>query len=104
MVVASIHDLNIHDSELIEVLVNKDNVVMLLDYIDDYETMKCSRKRLVFSGCSEAHFKINPDYASPNSILRGDESQVGNQRKVRIEMNTTAAVIEVMAAEIELID
>lgn len=104
MVVTSIDDLNLHDSELIEVLVDGDNVVMVLDYVDDYETMKCSRKRLVFSGCTEAHFKINPGYASPNSILCGDESRFGNQRKVRIEMNTTAAVIELVAAEIELVD
>ncbi len=101
--VNSIRNLNLHDSELIEIVIKMDEVTMLLDYIEDYETMKCSRKHLIFRGCTEMSLKINGGYASPDSILDGDEFPSDRGRKVRIETNTTASVIEITASEIELI-
>jgi len=101
--VSSIRDLNLHDSELLDVVVKMDEVTMHLDYIDDYETMKCSRRDLVFRKCSNVAFKINPGYAPPDSILLGDESASDEGRKIRIELNTSASVIEITAKEVELV-
>ncbi len=102
MIVSCIRDLNLHDSELLEVVVKKDEVVMVLDYIEDYETTKCSVRRLIFRGCTEATFRLNPHDASPNSIQFGDETPFGTLRKIRIETNTVQGAIEITAAEIEL--
>jgi hypothetical protein len=102
-IVRSIRDLNLHDSELLDVVVKMDEITMNLDYIEDYETMKCAHRKLIFHGCTEVSWKINPGYAPPDSILVGDESPSEGGRKVRIEMNTTASVIELVAKEIELI-
>ena len=103
MIVHSINDLNLHDSELLEVVIKLDEVTLRLDYIEDYETMRCANRELVFRGCSETAVKMNPGYASPDSILGGNESPHDLGRKVRIEMNTTAAIIEIVAREIELV-
>ncbi len=103
IVVRSIRDLNLHDSELVDVVIKMDEVTMHLDYIEDYETMKCTHRKLIFRGCTEVFLKINPGYAPPDSILSGEEFSSERGRKVRIEMNTTASVIEIVANEIELI-
>lgn len=102
-VIECIRDLNLHDSELLDVVVKLDEVTMHLDYIEDYETMKTARRSLVFCGCSRVFFAINPGYASPDSILQGDESNSADGRKFRIEMNTTASVIEITAKELVLL-
>jgi hypothetical protein len=73
---------------------------MHLNYIEDYETMKTNRRSLVFRGCSRVSFVINPGYAPPDSILLGDESESAEGRKIRIEMNTTASVIEITAKDV----
>lgn len=101
--ISCIRDLNLHDSQLLDVVVRMDEVTMHLDYIEDYESMKTNRRDLVFRGCRSVSIKINPGYAPPDSILRGDESPVAEGRRVRIEMNTTASVIEVITKEVELL-
>jgi hypothetical protein len=103
IIVSSICDLNLHDSELLDVVVKMDEVTMHLDYIEDYETMKCTRRDLVFRKCSNVVFKINSGYAPPDSILFGDESASEEGRRIRIKLNTSASVIEITAKEIELI-
>jgi hypothetical protein len=102
MTVANIHDLNLHDSDILEVVVAGDEVALVLNYIEDYESMRCSKRKLILHGCIEASMHINLAYASPNSILKGEESVSGRLRKVRIETNTTGSVIEVVAASVEL--
>jgi len=57
--VHSIRDLNLHDSELLEIVIKTDEVTMRLSYIEDYETMRCSRRDLIFRGCTEMSLKIN---------------------------------------------
>lgn len=101
--VHSIRDLNLHDSELLEIVIKMDEVTMRLSYIEDYETMRCSRRDLIFRECTEISLKINGRYAPPDSILVGDEFPSDHGRRVRIETNTTASVIEITASEIELI-
>jgi hypothetical protein len=90
IIVSSIRDLNLHDSELLDVVVKMDEVTMHLDYIEDYGTMKCTRRDLVFRKCSNVAFKINCGYAPSDSILFGDESVSEEGRKIRIELNTSA--------------
>ncbi len=103
MRVSSILDLNLHDSRLLDVVIAMDEVTMHLDYIEDYCTMRCSRRSLVFRGCTEVSAQINPGYAPPDSILGGEEFPSDRGRRVRIETNTSAMVIEIAAREIELI-
>lgn len=103
MRVRSIRDLNLHDSRLLDVVIAMDEVTMHLDYVEDYETMRCSRRSLVFRGCTEVSFQINPGYAPPDSILGGDEFPSDRGRRVRIETNTSASVIEITAGEVELV-
>lgn len=102
MQVASIHNLNLHDSDLLEVVVAGDEVVLVLDYIEDYESMRCAKRRLVLRDCREVSIHMNLAYASPNSILKGDESPFDGLRRVRIETNTTGSVIEVVTSSVEL--
>lgn len=102
MNVKSINDLNLHDSDLLQVIVKHDEAVMIIDYIDDYETGRQTRRELVFRGCTEIHFKINPGYASPESILGGKESPEGSRRRIEIETNTTASILEIVASSVEL--
>ena len=90
IIVSSIRDLNLHDSELLDVVVKMDEVTMHLDYIEDYGTMKCTRRDLVFRKCSNVAFKINCGYAPSDSILFGDESVSEEGRKIRIQLNTSA--------------
>ena len=47
MTVISLCDLNLHDSELLEISVdradrNADRIILRLDYIEDYESMRTS--------------------------------------------------------------
>ena len=102
-IIDCVRDLNLHDSELLDVVVRLDEVTMHLNYIEDYETMRTNRRRLVFRGCSRISFIINPGYAPPDSILLGDESKAEEGRKIRIEMNTTASVIEITAKDVVLL-
>ena len=104
MNVHSISDLNLHDSNLVKIVVELDTTTLLLDYIDDYETCATSRKGLIFLGCTELSVKTRPGYAGPDPILRGDQMRVGNKGRVRIETNTTASIIELTADSIELLD
>ena len=53
IIVSSIRDLNLHDSELLDVVVKMDEITMHLDYIEDYETMKCTHRDLVFQWIRE---------------------------------------------------
>ncbi|MCX5651695.1 MAG: hypothetical protein NTU45_09950 [Planctomycetota bacterium] len=101
--VSCVRDLNLHDSVLLDVVIKLDQVTVHLDYIDDYETMRISRRSLVFRRCSRVSVAINTGYATPNSILAGDECTTPEGRKIRIEMNTTASVIEITAEEVELL-
>jgi hypothetical protein len=99
----SIRDLNLHDSELMDVIIKMDDVIMHIDYIEDYETMRCCQRSLIFRECSQVSFKINSGYAPPDSILVADETVSEHGRKIRIEMNTSATVIEIVAQKIEML-
>jgi len=103
MIVSSINDLNLHDSEILKVKIVDDKIVLLLDYIEDYESMRCAARQLIFSGCTEARFQINPSDASPNSIQYASEEFVGSQRKVLIETNKISRAVEIVASEIEFV-
>lgn len=77
---------------------------MELDYIDDYETQRTSRKTLVFERCRKVEFSINPGFNTPNSLLDAEEMPEGDLRSIRIEMNTTAGTIRIDCAEVFMRD
>src|SRR5262245_6439706 len=54
MSMTSLIDLNLHDSRLLGFFLygeDSSEVIMRLAYIEDYETLRTSDRRLVFSGC-----------------------------------------------------
>ncbi|MCE0484994.1 MAG: hypothetical protein LV479_12250 [Methylacidiphilales bacterium] len=105
MIVNSISDLNMHDSELLRVLIERTEVTMFLDYIEEYDPLKSSPKKLVFRECTNLVLTTHLGYASPDSILAAEEINLGSSgRKFRITTNTTATTIEIIANIIELID
>jgi hypothetical protein len=103
MIVQSLAELNLHDSELIEMRIKMDEVFLLLDYIKDYKTLESERCYLVFGNCSEVNLKINPGVLPPDSIRCGEEWTEKTGKRVRIEMNTSTSVIEIVAQRMELI-
>lgn len=103
MTITSIQELNLHDSVLLGVVIIGDKVIIELDYIDDYESMHCSNRKLCFRDCSSISLHMNFAYATPNSILKGEETMHEGLRKICIEMNTTGDTIEVIAASVEFI-
>ncbi len=100
--VKSIEELNINDSVLIKTEVRNDLVEMLLDYVEDYEKQTSSIRNLVFEQCRRVSFRINPGFDSPNSLLNAEETAKESIRCIRIEMNTTAGVIEIECANVFL--
>ena len=128
MTVDSLSGLNLHDSEVIEVVVDRadteaDRIIVLLDYIEDYESMEVSRKRLIFHGCYRAVLDMNFGVIAPESIRLGyevEESDLidalrsrlgavgvevgGRLKHFRMEMNSTASVIDIVAERVELLD
>ncbi|HSF22678.1 MAG TPA: hypothetical protein VLE20_00510 [Blastocatellia bacterium] len=62
MLVDLLNDLNIHDSDLLDVMIESSEscrLTMRLVYIEDYITLKTSHKKLVFAGCVKAMMVIN---------------------------------------------
>lgn len=128
MTVDSLADLNLHDSEVIEVVVDRadteaDRIIVLLDYIEDYESLEVRRRRLVFHGCYRAVLDMNFGVIAPESIRLGYEVEnsgliaalrsrlgaagvdaVGRLRHFRLEMNSTGSVIDIVAERVELSD
>jgi hypothetical protein len=67
--------------------------------------MEHSRKKLIFRECTNFALKARPGYASPDSILGADEiPQDGTSRRIRIETNTTASVMEIVTNHVEFVD
>jgi hypothetical protein len=104
MIVDTIGNLNMHDSELLRILIERTDITMLINYIDDYETQKTSRKTLIFRDCTNFVMKTHLGYASPDSILGAKEITIDRERRISIETNTTATTIEIIANLIELVD
>ena len=125
---SELDELNLHDSELIDFRVIRvkegepDRIELYLDYIEDYDTVKTKRLRLVFTDCFQANLKLNFNMRPPDSILTGDEiresdmleevklkwkemshghlglnKRVDSLKHYRIEMNTTASVFDIIA-------
>ena len=127
MTVHSLTDLNLHDSELLEITIDRvdrdaDRITLRINYIEDYDSMRITEKRLIFSRCVKAIFDINFKVATPDSVNKGCEiapsalleSTLGRLRKVgltidkvvkhfRIETNTTGSVLDILAEEVEIV-
>ncbi len=127
MTVLSLSDLNLHDSELLEIVVDRvnrdaDRITLRLDYIEDYESMRTTEKRLVFSGCVKAVFDMNFKVATPDSVNVGTEIvpsslleatreklrkaglTIDNAvRHFRIETNTTGSALDILAEKVEIV-
>jgi hypothetical protein len=123
MRIASLSDLNLHDSELIDFVIRNDEtsvVIVHLDYIEDYETLRTSKKSLVFRGCVkvivDANLVVSPDSLRTGYELESSEilddiknkfSRVGipipNYLKhFYLETNSNASVLNVIAESVDL--
>ncbi len=128
MNVESLCGLNMHDSELLELIIDRvdkkaDLIVLVLNYIEDYESMSVSRKKLAFYGCYKAVLDMNFGVIAEESINTGYEIEdsilldeltldfakvginlVGKLKHFRIETNSTGSVIDIVAERVELLD
>lgn len=122
-----IEDLNMHDSFIIRILLERasglDVVDFYLKYIDDYSTMESSNKILRFSKCYKLCSNMNFGYSSPDAILTADEikeSELLNEVKeslvkmlgsggaalkhYRIETSTTGSIIDIIAGDLDILE
>jgi hypothetical protein len=123
MRITSLSDLNLHDSEVIDFVIRNDQsseAILYLDYIEDYETLNTSKKRLVFRGCVKVIVDANL-LVTPDSLRTGYEiesSEILDDIKTRLarvgipmpnilkhfylETNSNASVFNVIAETIDL--
>ena len=78
MVVKSLDELNLNDSDLIKIEFSEignlgDRIIFHLDYILDYQTFETKSKLLVFEKCWKATLDLNFAVAPPDSIHSGIE-------------------------------
>lgn len=78
MNIDDIASLNLHDSELISVLVmttdeGDENISLRLNYLIDYESFESVPKALIFEGCWSSTLKMNFRVQRPDSILSAEE-------------------------------
>lgn len=128
MTIHSLRDLNLHDSELMEITVDRvdrvaDQITLRLNYVEDYVEMRTAVRRLVFSGCVKTILDMNFKVATPDSILSGGEiepspmldaarmtwANIGlplaqSVRHFRIETATTGSIVTILAEKVELLD
>lgn len=69
-------DLNLHDSEILSIAVRYvepglRQVDVVLDYIEEYQPVRTSRKVLRFLECYKLVLDLNLDIVAPESILDG---------------------------------
>ena len=128
MDVTKFKDLNLHDSEILSIIVKYVSpdirqVDLLLDYIDCYQPLKTSKKVLRFYGCYKIRLNLNLDVIAPESILEGKVIQPSalrqhheNQlRKVggslpeslkhfQVITNSIAGTLDVLSTGVDLLD
>ena len=75
MLIDSLSNINLHDSELVNVIIEnpRSRLIMHLLYVEDYKTMRTSQKRLLFSGCMKALIDLNLGVLTPDSLRTGHE-------------------------------
>jgi UDP-galactopyranose mutase len=127
MIIKSLCDINLHDSELLGIRIDKvngdaDRIILDLNYIEDYETARMCLKELVFTGCMKAMFNLNFGVLTPDSLKGGFEVEesdlvkevmavfsrmnVGYQKELRhfqLETIATASRINIVAERVELL-
>lgn len=121
-------DLNLHDSEILSIAVRYvepglRQVDVVLDYIEEYQPVRTSKKILRFLDCYKLFLDLNLDIVAPESILDGlviehspvveglDEElkKVGGSvprslKHFRIRTNSGAGTIDVLSTGLSLVD
>lgn len=126
MLVDSLNDLNVHDSDLLDVIIENaesGRVTMRLVYIEDYTTLRTSPKKLVFMGCVKALMDLRFGLTAPDSLRTGHEIErsaildelrehfegsgiplAPNLRHFYLETNSTASTFHIIAESVALED
>lgn len=103
MKVLKIEELNLNDSNVLDISIHSGEICFRLDYIEDYENATMSKRLLVFKGCCSVSSKINLDIEWPDSILGATETRDGEWRNIVLEMNTSASVFKIACREVLLV-
>jgi len=103
MKVLRIEELNLNDSNVLDISIHSGEICFRLDYIEDYENATMSKRLLVFKGCCSISSKINLDIEWPDSILGATETRDGEWRNIVLEMNTSASVFKIACREVLLV-
>ena len=98
-----IEQLNLNDSILIDITITNGEVVLMLDYIEDYKApvdkWKTSIRLLSFQNCTELKIAMHPLVNTFGSILLGMQEKIDNNAyKFSIETNTSCCTINIMAS------
>jgi hypothetical protein len=126
MRVDSLNNLNLHDSELLKVVIDTGDpslVILYLNYIEDYEAVSTSHKRLIFHDCLKVLIDANFGLLTPDSLRTGHElQQSSNLDEVKaklqharipvsddlthfyLETNSTGSMFNIIARWVELED
>src|SRR6266571_3385852 len=123
MRVNSLTELNLHDSDLIDFVMPVDDsseVVIHLDYIDDYQTLRTAKRSLVFSGCVkvviDANLLVTPDSLRTGHELKNSSMLSEVKEKLTksgfpapdelkhfyLETNSNASIFNVIAESVDL--
>ncbi len=123
-----LEDLNLHDSEILSIAVRfvepgLRQVDVILDYIEEYQPVRTSKKVLRFLDCYKLLLDLNLDIVAPESILDGsiiEQSPVvegldEELRKIggfvprslkhfRIRTNSSGGTVDVLSTGLSLVD
>ena len=121
-------DLNLHDSEILAISVkyletDRKQIELVLDYVENYDQLRTSRKTLCFLDCYKVKLELNLDIVAPESILDGsvvksssDVSQIAAKLEkiggsvpeslthYRIETSSSGGTIDILSTGFSLLD
>ncbi len=102
MEIDDICNLNLNDSDIVEIRVNRCyDVELKLNLIMSYDTQETEPCILLFQDCQSASFDLKLAYSGPNSILSGTQIRHSDGFvEYVIETNTTASKIRVTSRKL----
>lgn len=102
MEIDDINSLNLNDSDITEIRVNRSyEVEVFLNLITSYDTQATESCLLVFQDCQSAALDLKLAYSGPNSIMSGSQTRREDGFvEYEIETNTTASKIRVVARKL----
>lgn len=101
--IQNIDELNLHDTCLLEIRAQMDQVRLYLEYILDYDTQDREKRILCFYNVSWMSVTRWPRHTPPEFLDQGEEVREGVRRYITINTHTPAT-IEIVCEELEMVD